>query len=82
MPFDDVFDRACAKMDLERDVAELGYKFEGQLKGDLCNELSTADDLDDLFKKAIHKEERKRTKDVEVNIYNLVRVLLMSCPLN
>lgn len=82
LSFDDFWSRACAKMDLDPNDAELGWKFEGQLKGDLCNELGSADDLEDLFEKAIQKEKRKHTRDVEVNMHNLVRVLLMSCPLN
>lgn len=57
MLFNDIFDSVCVKKDLKCNVAELGYKFKGQLKGDLCNKLSTAQDLDDLFQKAIYKEE-------------------------
>ncbi|KAF7968605.1 hypothetical protein HWV62_30021 [Athelia sp. TMB] len=70
LPFKDFWACACARMDLDPDDAELGWKFEGQPRGELCNELSIAEDLDNLFTKAINKEKQKVTREVEVNIHN------------
>lgn len=59
---EDFFDRVRAYMDLHRDEAQLGYKWNFERRRDPAHRLLTSEDLTDAFRKAIHMSNSKRRK--------------------
>jgi hypothetical protein len=77
--FEDLFSRVCAKMDLLPLEALLGYKFSSDRKNDPAYQLANEDDLHRAIVKAIEKVKRARSKDVIIEIHNLVRNSILHC---
>lgn len=63
-------------MDLNVEMAELGWKFKGQLKGDAANLLATAADFRMAMDLAVAKQQQALTNPVKVLIFNLVCAFL------
>ena len=72
LAFDDFFERVCANMDVQPADAILGYKFSGGRVSDPANRLANAEDLAQAMSQAIDKIKRARTREVILEIHNLV----------
>jgi hypothetical protein len=70
--FDDFFSRVCAHMELPPLEALIGYKFSGDRKSDLAFRLANEQDLHQVMAQEIDKLKRARTKEVVIEIYNLI----------
>lgn len=70
--FGDFFSRVCARMDISPTDALLGYKFSGDPARTLPYHLSNEEELHDAIKKGIGKMKRSRTREVFIEIHNLV----------
>jgi len=72
--FNDLFERICANMDIQPANAILGYKFSGDRVSDPANRLANAEDLAQAMSRATDKIKRARTREVILEIHNLVGV--------
>lgn len=70
--FEDLFERLCAKMNLNPRDASLGYKFNKDLRRTKYNELTNEDQLRTALAHGVELIERARTKPVVLEIQNLV----------
>jgi hypothetical protein len=71
----DFFDRVCAYMELPRDKARLGYKWNFERRNDLPHRLLTSEDLCEAFDKAVEMSNSKRRRKVVImEIVNLVSI--------
>lgn len=75
LPFEDFFSRVCAQMDLKTDEAVLCYKFSGDRVSDVPHRLSNPEELAVAVAKGIEKIKRARSRDVVMEIHNLVLCL-------
>jgi hypothetical protein len=76
--FDDFFERICANMDIQPANAVLGYKFSGDRVSDPANRLANAEDLIQAMSRATDKIKRARTREVILEIHNLVSGFALS----
>ena len=70
--FEDMFERLCAKMNLNPCNASLGYKFNKDLRRTKYNELTNEDQLRTALARGVELIERARTRPVVLEIQNLV----------
>lgn len=70
--FDDCFSRFCARMELELLEALLGYKFNGDRVRDPPFCLASEQDLRSAMTKGIEKLKRAQTREIVMEIHNLV----------
>lgn len=73
IPFADFWDRVCARMGLDPEHAELGYKFPQDRVGDPPQVIATDEDLRRAIEAGQGAVRRARSRKVELVIHNLVR---------
>ena len=71
-PFADFFSQVCANMELDPLIAQLGFKFTGDRKTDPAFRLATEEELRGAMAQAILKIKKARTREVVMEIFNLV----------
>lgn len=67
----DFSDRLAARMEIDLDSTELGWKIEGAKAGDPCRILKDEYNMRDAFEEVITTNERARTRVRELMVYNL-----------
>ncbi|EPQ56939.1 hypothetical protein GLOTRDRAFT_127324 [Gloeophyllum trabeum ATCC 11539] len=67
----DFSDRLAARMEIDLDSTELGWKTEGAKAGDPCRILKDEYNMRDTFEEVITMNERARTRVRELMVYNL-----------
>lgn len=79
LSFQDFFTRVCARMDLDPLEALLGYKYPGDLARQPPYRLTTNEELREAMAKGIEKIKRARTREVFMEIHNLVCLPFLAC---
>lgn len=75
LSFEDFFTRVCAHMELDPLNVNIGYKFSGDRKTDPAFRLATEEDLRGAMQRGIDKIRRARSREVIMEIFNLVMPL-------
>lgn len=72
LTFEDFFSRICAKMELDPLTAKIGCKLSGNCKADAPYQLANEDEFRFVMERVIDKIKRARTKEVIIELFNLV----------
>lgn len=72
LTFEDFFSRICAKMELDLLTAKIGCKLSGNHKADAPYQLANEDEFRFVMERVIDKIKRARTKEVIIELFNLV----------
>ena len=75
LSFKDFFTSVCTHMELDPLNANIGYKFSGDRKTDPAFRLATEEDLRGAMQCRIDKIRRARSREVIMEIFNLVMPL-------
>lgn len=79
LSFQDFFSHMCAQMDLDPLEALLGYKYPEDLACQPPYHLTTNKELQEAMAKGIEKIKRAWTREVFMEIHNLVHLSFQTC---